>query len=142
MSAPCSFFTLRVVPHPYTGEGVPIGVVVQSRPAEYLGIRVLDDPDRLRTLAPDVDIGLLCGYLDSFRAIVTGDEAGGEIALLSRPERFHWLAAPRSDVLQPSPVEHRTADDPAAPSIGTPCASRSRPVISSAGPSSSSSTLV
>lgn len=114
MSTPCSFFTLRVVPHPYTGEGEPIGVVLQSRPAEFLGLRAIEDEARLRALAPDVDVELLCEYLASLRAIVAGDEAGGEIALLSRPERFHWLAAPRSDVLQPSPVEHRTADDPEA----------------------------
>lgn len=110
----CSFFTLNVVPHPYTGVGVPIGVVVQSRPAEYLGMRAVTDARRLRALAPDVDIELLCDYLRSLEAIVAGDEAGGEIALLSRPERFHWLAAPRSDVLQPSATEHRQADDPAA----------------------------
>ena len=111
---PCSFFTLNVVPHPYTGEGVAIGVVVQSRPAEYLGMRAVTDAGRLRVLAPDVDIELLCDYLRSLEMIVAGDEAGGEIALLSRPERFHWLAAPRSDVLQPSTTEHRQADDPEA----------------------------
>jgi hypothetical protein len=110
---PCSFFTLRVVPHPYTGAGVPVGVVLQSRPAEYLGLRAITDADRLGRIAPDVDIELLTRYLRSYESIAAGEEDGGEIALLSRPERFHWLAAPRSDVLQPSPVEHRMADDPA-----------------------------
>jgi hypothetical protein len=108
----CSYFTLRVVPHPYTGAGVPVAVVLQSRPAEYLGIRAITDPDRLRTLAPDVDIELLCRYLDSYQAIAAGRAEGGEIALLSRPERFHWMAAPRSDVLQPSDTEHAVAEDP------------------------------
>jgi hypothetical protein len=110
---PCSFFTLRVVPHPYTGAGVPVGVVLQSRPAEYLGLRAITDADRLGRIAPDVDIELLTRYLRSYQSIAAGEENGGEIALLSRPERFHWLAAPRSDVLQPSPVEHRMAEDPA-----------------------------
>lgn len=114
MSVPCSFAVLRVVPHPYTGEGVPVGVVLQSRPAEFIGLRAITDPHRLRVLAPDVDTGLLTRYLRSCEAIVAGDEDAGEVALLSRPERFHWLTAPRSDVLQPSPVEHRRAPDPAA----------------------------
>ena len=110
----CSFFTLRVVPHPHTGDGVPIGLVLQSREAEYLGMRAVTDVDHLRQIAPDVDIELLVRYLDSCAAIIAGDEQAGPIALLSRPERFYWLAAPRSDVLQPSPVEHRTAEDPRA----------------------------
>ena len=108
----CSFFTLNVVPHPYTGEGVPVGVVLQSRPAGFLGMRAVTEPDRLRRMAPDVDIGLLHRYLLSCQAIVAGVADGGEIALLSPPERFHWLAAPRSDVLQPSATEHRMAEDP------------------------------
>jgi len=109
---PCSFFVLHVVPHPHTGAAAPVGVVVQSRPAEYLGLRAITDPDRLRRVAPALDIELLTRYLASLHAVAAGDAAGGEIALMSRPERFHWLAAPRSDVLQPSPVEHRTVDDP------------------------------
>ena len=110
----CSFFTLRVVPHPHTGAGTPIAVVLQSRPAEYLEMRAISDPDHLRRIAPDVDVDLLARYLDSCEAIIAGEERAGPIALLSRPERFHWLAAPRSDVLQPSPVEHRSVEDPAA----------------------------
>jgi hypothetical protein len=110
---PCSYFTLRVVPHPCDGVAVPVGVVVQSRPAEYLGLRAITDTDRLARLVPEVDVELLARYLRSCEGIVAGHEDAGEIALLPRPERFHWLAAPRSDVLQPSVVEHRMAEDPA-----------------------------
>jgi hypothetical protein len=63
---------------------------------------------------PDVDAELLARYLAACRAIAAGDEAAGEIALLSPPERFYWLTAPRSDVLQPSTVQHGFAEDPAA----------------------------
>lgn len=111
---PCSWFALRVVPHPHDGVGVTVGIVVQSRPAEYLGIRVVTEVAQLARLAPDVDLDLLRRYLQSYEAIAGGAEDGGEVALLSRPERFHWLAAPRSDVLQPGPVEHVMAQDPAA----------------------------
>ncbi len=99
-----SYALLRVVAHPYTGEGVDVGVVVHSRPAEYLGIRVVSDPAVLRRMAPDADIELLARYLDSCVAIAAGDAAAGPIALLSAPERFRWITAPRSDVIQPSPV--------------------------------------
>lgn len=111
---PVSWAILRAVPHPYTGVGVPVGVVLQSRPAEFVGLRAVTDPDRLQALAPDADTQLLARYLRSCELIAAGDEAGGEIALLSPPERFHWLTAPRSDVIQPSPVQREIADDPAA----------------------------
>ena len=111
---PVSWALLRVVPHPVTGVGAAAGVVLQSRPAEFIGLRAITDPARLARLAPDADIELLARYLRSCVAIAAGDEAAGEIALLPPPERFHWLTAPRSDVLQPGPVRHETADDPAA----------------------------
>lgn len=111
---PYSYALLRAVPHPYTGEGTPVGVVLQSRPAEFIGLEAITDETLLQRLAPDVDIDLLARYLRSCQAIARGDEAGGEIALLSAPERFHWLTAPRSDVIQPSPVQHGFTEDPIA----------------------------
>ena len=109
-----SFAVLRAVPHPYTGEGVDVGVVVHSRPADYLGVRVVSDPDELGRMVGDVDVELLARYLDSCAAIAAGDEGAGPIALLSAPERFHWLTSPRSDVLQCSEVHAGMSPDPAA----------------------------
>lgn len=110
---PCSWSVLRVVPHPHTGEGAPVGVVLQCRPALYVGLRAVTDPDRLRRIAPDADVALLARYLRSCEAIARGREDAGDIALLSPPERFHWLSSPRSDVLQPGPVEYGSASEPA-----------------------------
>lgn len=111
---PVSWSILRAVPHPHTGKGVPVGVVLQSRPAEFVGVEAITDVARLRELVPDADVDLLARYLATCRAIAAGDESAGEIALLSPPERFYWLTAPRSDVLQPSPVQHGMAEDPEA----------------------------
>ena len=111
---PYSFALLRAVPHPYTGAGVPVGLVLQSRPAEFIGLEAVTDPDRLRRLAPGVDVELLSRYLRSCRAIARGEASAGEIALLSAPERFHWLTAPRSDVIQPGPLQHGVTENPAA----------------------------
>jgi hypothetical protein len=110
---PCSYALLRAVPHPYTGEGVVVGVVLQSRPAQFIGLEAVTDPAELRRLVPDADIELLARYLQSCQAIARGDDDGGEIALLSAPERFHWLTAPRSDVIQPSQTRHERTHDPA-----------------------------
>lgn len=106
------YAVLRVVPHVRTGAFVNVGVVLHARTAEFLGIRVVTAEDRLRALAPDVDIELLARYLRCYDGIARGDAAAGSIALLPPSERFHWMTAPRSDVLQPSPVHSGLGADP------------------------------
>lgn len=99
-----NFAVLRVVPHVYVGACVPVGVLVHARTAEYVGLRVLTSPEALRQRVPDVDVELLVRYLHACEAIARGDAAGGTVALIPPSERFHWLTAPRSDVLQCSAV--------------------------------------
>lgn len=111
---PYSFTLLRVVPHVHLGTFANVGVVLHARTAEFLGIRVLKDPEELARRAPDVDKELLLRYLRTCEAICAGDPAAGPLALVSPSERFHWLSAPRSDVLQPSPVHDGLCQDPAA----------------------------
>jgi hypothetical protein len=108
------FTVLRVVPHVHTGAFVNVGVVLHARAAGFLGMRAIMDEPSLRTIAPDVDVELLLRYLSAYDAICRGDESAGPIALVSRSERFHWMSAPRSDVLQPSPVHEGVCTDPSA----------------------------
>ena len=106
------FAVLRAVPHPYIGAFVPVGVVLHARTVDYLGMRSLTDIDELRAQVPEVDAELLARYLRSVRAICDGDEAAGPVALTPPSERFHWLTAPRSDVIQSSPVHEGVCFDP------------------------------
>jgi hypothetical protein len=107
------FAVLRVVPHVHLGAFVPVGVIVHARTAEFLGARLLTDPAELRARVPDVDVELLARYLRSCAAICAGDASAGPIALDPPSERFHWLTAPRSDVIQASPVHGGLSEDPA-----------------------------
>jgi len=107
------FAVLRVVPRVHRGEFVNVGVIVHARTAEFLGVRAVTDPATLRDLAPDVDAELLARYLACHARIAAGDAAAGPVAVLPPSERFHWLTAPRSDVLQSSPVHEGLCDDPA-----------------------------
>jgi hypothetical protein len=109
-----AFAVLRAVPHVHLGCFVNVGVVLHARTAEFLAARVLGDPAALRERVPDVDVELLSRYLRSVEAIAAGDPAAGPIALSPPSERFHWLTAPRSDVIQSSPVHGGLCDDPAA----------------------------
>lgn len=107
------FAVLRVVPHPFTGAFVPVGVVVHARTREFLGMRVVTDAAELAARVPELDCDLLARYLCALRAVCEGEAAAGPVALASPSERFHWLTAPRSDVIQSGPVHGGLCDDPA-----------------------------
>ena len=106
------FAVLRVVPRVHLGAFVNVGVVVHARTAEFLALRAVTDERLLRAHVPDVDAELLARYLRSCEAICAGDVTAGPMALAPPSERFHWLTAPRSDVLQSSPVHEGICDDP------------------------------
>jgi Protein of unknown function (DUF3037) len=107
------FAVFRAVPHVHLGTFVPVGVVLHARTAGFLGMRAVTDPVDLRARVPDVDHELLARYLRSCCAVAAGEPDGGPVALAPPSERFHWLTAPRSDVLQSSPVHGGLAEDPA-----------------------------
>jgi hypothetical protein len=71
------------------------------------------DRDRLAALAPDVDPEAIEGHLEGIVRIARGDADAGPIAALGQGERFHWLVAPSSTVIQPSDVHTGLCDDPA-----------------------------
>ena len=106
------FAILRVVPHVHLGAFVPVGVVLHARTADFLGLRVLTDRAALLALATGVDVELLERYLLSCQAIAEGAPQAGPLALAPPSERFHWLTAPRSDVIQSSPIHSGLASDP------------------------------
>ena len=107
-----NFAVLRVVPHVHTGVFVPVGVVLHARTAEYIGVRVITDSRKLGERAPDADADLLGKYLQSCKDIAEGIMTAGPIALAPPSERFHWLTAPRSDVIQSGPVHEGLCEDP------------------------------
>jgi hypothetical protein len=106
------FAVLRVVPHVHLGAFAPVGVILHAHTREFLGMRALSDPDAIRARFPELDHDLLLRYLRTFEGICAGDPAAGPMALEPPSERFHWLTAPRSDVLQTSPIHEGLCDDP------------------------------
>jgi DUF3037 family protein len=106
------FAVLRVVPRVHLGAFINVGVVVHARTMEFLALRAVTDQRILAANVPGVDADLLARYLRSCEAICAGDVAAGPMALAPPSERFHWLTAPRSDVLQSSPVHEGITEDP------------------------------
>ena len=107
-----NFAVLRVVPHVHTGVFIPVGVVLHARTSEFLAARIITEPDELTLKAPDADVEILSRYLRSCEAIAAGEITAGPIALAPPSERFHWLTAPRSDVIQCGPVHAGLSEDP------------------------------
>jgi DUF3037 family protein len=112
--APFAYAVIRVVPRVDREEFVNAGVVLFSRPRRFLGARAGIDPARLRALWPNLDVEAVQRQLDILCLVAAGDPAGGAIARLSPAERFGWLSAPASTVVQPSPVHAGLTHDPEA----------------------------
>jgi hypothetical protein len=109
-----SYAVLRLVPRVERGERVNVGVIVFCRPRGYLGARTALDERRLAALWPELDAGVVRPQLEAIERIAAGDPAAGPIARLDETARFHWLVAPSSTMVQPSPVHTGICEDPAA----------------------------
>ena len=112
--SPFQYAIVRVVPRVERGECVNAGVILFCRPRRYLEARVELDEARLRALAPDADLDAVHAHLGALRRVASGDPAAGAIAALPASERFHWLVAPSSTMIQCSPVHTGLTDDPEA----------------------------
>jgi Protein of unknown function (DUF3037) len=101
---------IRLVPRIERGEAINAGVIVYSQQYRYLCARIELDEDRLRALDPGVDADAVRAALSAFTKACT------EGPLADRPlgERFRWLTAPRSTIVQPGPVHTGLTADPAA----------------------------
>jgi hypothetical protein len=104
----------RLVPRVERGERINVGVVLFSRPRDFLGARTALDEPRLAALWPGVDPASVRPHLDAIERIARGDPEAGPIAALDTTARFHWLVAPSSTIIQPSAVHTGVSDDPAA----------------------------
>ena len=114
MHAPASYdyATVRVVPRVDREEFVNAGVIVFCLSRNYLAARVNVDEGRLRAISPAIDVALVRRHLQAIPRICAGDIDAGRIAQLSPRERFHWLVAPRSTIIQVSPVHGGICESP------------------------------
>jgi hypothetical protein len=105
------YAVIRVVPRVERGEVVNAGVVLSCKAGGFLEARIELDEARLRALDPGVDLDAVRAHLEAFAAICAGGDSAGPIGRLPARERFRWLTAPRSTVIQTSPVHSGRCDD-------------------------------
>ncbi len=95
---------VRFVPNVERGEFINVGVALYCRKQRYASLQFALNETKLKALFDTVDIELLRNHLLSFQRICAGDKKAGRIAVLDQTERFRWLTANRSTIIQCSPT--------------------------------------
>ncbi len=111
------YVIVQLVPRVERDERLNLGAILFCPGAGYLGCLLAGDEVerdlRASSLARQLDLPAVRRQLEAIRAVCAGAPSAGPIARLSRSERFHWLSAPRSTVVQPSAAHAGLCEDPA-----------------------------
>lgn len=108
------YATVRLVPCVRREDFVTVGVVLHARTAGFLAARLRRDAAWLAARCPGLDQDMVDRFLEAYARVADGGPQGGPVGLLPPSERFHWLTAPRSAVLQTSAVHTGVSSDPEA----------------------------
>jgi hypothetical protein len=108
------YAVIRVVPRVERGEFVNAGIILSCDVERILLASIELDEKALLAIDSRAELDLVRSALQSIPAICAGGEAAGDIGKLSARERFHWLVAPRSTIVQTSPVHTGQCAEPAA----------------------------
>lgn len=106
------YAVIRIVPQVEREEFINVGVIVFCSKKKFLDCRIALDHDRIFHFSPVVDIDEIKTHIESFRKICEGGANGGPIGKLTQAERFRWLTATRSTVVQTSRVHPGLCTDP------------------------------
>src|ERR1051326_8711576 len=106
------YAVIRVVPSVDRREQINCGVILYCQSRQFLGALVHIDPIRLKAVDPRLDLESIEQHIAAIPRLCSGDSSGGEIAKLSLSARFNWLVAPKSAMIQFSPVHAGICTDP------------------------------
>jgi hypothetical protein len=105
---------IRIVPRVERGEMINVGVILSCPDVSFLEARIELDEARLVAFDSGLDLDEVRAHLDTIPITCRGGAEAGPIGALPQRARFHWLVAPRSTIIQMSPVHTGRTDDPAA----------------------------
>ncbi|WP_458628961.1 DUF3037 domain-containing protein [Winogradskyella sp. PC D3.3] len=103
---------IRLVPKVEREEFFNIGVILFSKRKKFLGVKFKVDENKLNAFSCELDLDAINSYLKSWELISKGDASGGAIAQFELSDRFRWLAASRSTVIQSSKTHSGLTDNP------------------------------
>jgi Protein of unknown function (DUF3037) len=108
------YAALRAVPRVDRGDAVNVGVIVYCQKLDFLAASIRVDPGRLLALDPEADVAGIEAAVAAYACVCRGGSGAGAAGAGSAGQRFRWLTAPRSTVVQPGPVHLGLTADPAA----------------------------
>ncbi|HEY6245169.1 MAG TPA: DUF3037 domain-containing protein [Pyrinomonadaceae bacterium] len=108
------YAVIRVVPKVDREEFINVGVILSCPDKSFLEARIKLNESRLLALDPSLDLEMVRTHLATIPTICHGGDGAGPIGQLPQRQRFHWLVAPRSTIIQTSPVHTGRCSDPAA----------------------------
>jgi hypothetical protein len=103
---------IRLVPKVEREEFFNVGVLLFSKQKKFLGIKYQIDLQKLNAFAPEIETTVLNAYLNAWKLISDGDISGGKIGALEISDRFRWLAACRSTIIQSSKTHAGLCENP------------------------------
>lgn len=110
--SPYDFAVIRIVPRVEREEFVNAGIVVFCPARRYLAARVAVHESKVKALWPEADLDLIGRHVETFPKVCAGDSDAGPIAAKPLRDRFHWVVAPRSTMIQISPVHTGLTESP------------------------------
>ena len=108
------YAVIRIVPHVEREEFLNAGVVLYCARKKFLQVLSQVNETKIRAFCVKLDMAEIEGYLHSFERICKGGGQAGPIGRLTIAERFRWLTATRSTIVQSSKVHTGFCDDPNA----------------------------
>lgn len=103
---------IRIVPKVEREEFFNVGVILFSKRKKFLGFKYQINQDKLKAFTPEIELEVLNDYLKAWKLICDGHTSGGPIGALELSDRFRWLAACRSTIIQSSKTHPGLCHDP------------------------------
>jgi hypothetical protein len=106
------YASIRLVPKVERGEFMNIGLILFCKRKKYLKLKYHLDINRIAAFSNELDLEEIEKYLIHWDQICQGSPEGGKIASMDMPYRFRWITAPKSTILQCSPVHPGVCEEP------------------------------
>lgn len=103
---------IRVVPKVEREEFVNVGVILYCGPLKFLKTKINVNKTRIHAFCQDIELSEVHQYMQAFEQVSAGTKGSGPIGELPMAERFRWLTATRSSIIQTSKVHPGITDDP------------------------------
>ncbi|WP_452228336.1 MULTISPECIES: DUF3037 domain-containing protein [unclassified Lacinutrix] len=103
---------IRIVPKVEREEFFNVGVILFSKRKKFLGIKYHINPEKLKAFTTEIEREVFQEYLHAWQLICEGAPAGGKIGTLELSDRFRWLTACRSTIIQSSKTHPGLCEDP------------------------------